>query len=504
MRLISSHARLRFLLVLVGSMALGASQTRTSPAAEIPKPEETWQVIYLSGQRVGYARILIEPVARTDGTRLRTQAETHLTIKRFGQELRMSSELESEETLEGDLLRFRFAMKNPPASSSVTSGEVQGTELLITSEVNGKSRQSRQPWKADVKSPLYQERLMQTSPLKAGEKKEFEVFQPEMNRVSKMTITAGDLEDVKLLGNSTSRLQKLTVTNSLLPGVPTKAWVNEKGDSIKSSTSMLGTEMVTYTVSREEALKSLSVAELDLGVSTLVKTKAIPNPHRSKKVVYRVRIPDEDASAAIPSGSTQMVTPVSRDVVDVTVTAIPLPATATVEDLGAEFTGPTPFLQSDDAGVRDHASRAKGNLADPAQIARSMEAYVHKNLAKKNFSTALASAGEVARNLEGDCTEHAVLLAAMLRSAGIPSRVAVGLVYVDGVSAFGGHMWTEAHMNGQWIPLDATLGQGGIGAAHLKLADATFANSDSAPVAAFTSLITILGKLEIEVRDVTP
>ena len=40
-------------------------------------------------------------------------------------------------------------------------------------------------------------------------------------------------------------------------------------------------------------------------------------------------------------------------------------------------------------------------------------------------------------NFSGDCTEHAVLAAAMCRAVEVPSRVAIGLVYVEKESAFG-------------------------------------------------------------------
>ena len=107
-----------------------------------------------------------------------------------------------------------------------------------------------------------------------------------------------------------------------------------------------------------------------------------------------------------------------------------------------------------------------------------MEKYVRDKLEKKNFSTALASAAEVAEKLEGDCTEHAVLLAAMLRAKQIPSRVAVGIVYVElnKQPSFGGHMWTEAWLDDKWVPLDATLGRGGTHAGHIKLGDSSFAD----------------------------
>jgi transglutaminase/protease-like cytokinesis protein 3 len=117
----------------------------------------------------------------------------------------------------------------------------------------------------------------------------------------------------------------------------------------------------------------------------------------------------------------------------------------------------------------------------------------------KNFSTGLATASEVAREMQGDCTEHAVLLAAMLRAKEIPSRVVVGLVYSDRHSAFAGHMWTEAFLDGQWVPLDATMGRGGIGAAHVKVTDSSLDEDAPTPVAAFIPMMHLLGQMSIEV-----
>ena len=77
------------------------------------------------------------------------------------------------------------------------------------------------------------------------------------------------------------------------------------------------------------------------------------------------------------------------------------------------------------------------------------------------------------QNAKGDCTEHAVLLAALCRARGIPARVAIGLVYVSAAQGFGYHMWNEVWIDGGWIPLDATIARGGTGAAHLKLADSS-------------------------------
>jgi transglutaminase-like putative cysteine protease len=168
-----------------------------------------------------------------------------------------------------------------------------------------------------------------------------------------------------------------------------------------------------------------------------------------------------------------------------------------------EFLAPNSYIQSDDDLVRKHAVDAAGDETDPWKAAQLMEKWVWENLKKKNFSTLLASAAEVAKDLSGDCTEHAVLLAAMARARGIASRVAVGLVYARSLSAFAGHMWTEVNINGAWVPLDATQGKGRVGADHIKFADSSFADGgEETPLTAFLPLVTVLGKLKIDVREV--
>src|SRR5207249_84523 len=97
----------------------------------------------------------------------------------------------------------------------------------------------------------------------------------------------------------------------------------------------------------------------------------------------------------------------------------------------------------------------------------------HNNMRSLNFTEAMATADQVARTLEGDCTEYAMLAAAMCRVVQVPSRTALGLVYAElrQGPVFAYHMWTEVWIDGQWLALDATLGRGSIGAAHIKITD---------------------------------
>lgn len=461
--------------------------------------EESWSSLYLAGQRIGFTRSIVETIPGSNGNRVKTFSESRMTIKRFGQSLVMKQQITTEETEQGDLVRFKSVMANPPASSTIMEGTIQGKELKLIQTINGKEKESKQEWRPEVKSPAFQDRILRLSPMKPGDSRSFEAFLPDFAKVAQIKLTAVNFEEIKVSDGSKQKLLKVTMTQSLVPGLVVVAWVDETGESIKTTTSMLGTEMVTFKVSKEEALKAVDGTELDLAVSTLVKTSRIPSGHASKKVVYRISLQGQNPENVIPSSAGQVVKKSGTDTTELTVIAIPVSKEDSATPVGDEFLADSQFLQRDDAKVQEHARKAAGDARDAGEIARRMEKYVQQNLTKKNFSTAMASAGEVAKTLEGDCTEHAVLLAAMLRAKGIPSRVAVGLVYVDSLSAFGGHMWTEAYLGGKWIPLDATLGLGGTGAAHIKLSDTSLSDDGPAAMSSFAPLMLVIGQLKLEV-----
>lgn len=70
-----------------------------------------------------------------------------------------------------------------------------------------------------------------------------------------------------------------------------------------------------------------------------------------------------------------------------------------------------------------------------------------------------ATASAVAATLEGDCTEHALLSAALARSAGIPARIVHGaaLLQLQGRWQAYGHAWTQTYEAGRWVLRDSAL-----------------------------------------------
>jgi transglutaminase-like putative cysteine protease len=125
------------------------------------------------------------------------------------------------------------------------------------------------------------------------------------------------------------------------------------------------------------------------------------------------------------------------------------------------------LIQSEDKEIITLAKKTVEGLKDPFMAAKMILGWVFENLEKKPV-VSVPDAKEILKNREGDCNEHATILTALLRAAGIPGRVVVGLVYQDG--RFYYHAWNEAYIN-KWISMDATLKQMPVDATHIKLID---------------------------------
>jgi hypothetical protein len=57
-------------------------------------------------------------------------------------------------------------------------------------------------------------------------------------------------------------------------------------------------------------------------------------------------------------------------------------------------------------------------------------------------------------------------------------------------------MWTEVFVDNRWIGVDGTLGQGGLGAGHIKLNTSNL--KDGAAMSSFLPVAQVLGRLKIE------
>ncbi|MFP6762031.1 MAG: hypothetical protein VB858_00385, partial [Planctomycetaceae bacterium] len=204
---------------------LAAAQQSLVVAADDKPAEESWQVINLSGQRVGFGRVSTREIERDGQTVFVIEHSEQLTIKRFGQSLRIETRTRTEETAAGRLLNYEYVMNNPPASSSRTVGTVDGKKLKIVSTVAGRERTRNVDFDPSVRSPGYLERSIREKPLQSGETRSVRMFLPEYGKVTSVRVSADDLREVKLYDGSTAKLLKVRTSMTLLPGVEIRSFV---------------------------------------------------------------------------------------------------------------------------------------------------------------------------------------------------------------------------------------------------------------------------------------
>jgi hypothetical protein len=462
-------------------------------------PRETWDVYYIDGAKVGYSHTKVEALA---DDQVRTTNVNELSMKRFGQSITQQVTVEAIETKSGAPLSFSATMQAGPVAMKTTGKWSEG-KLALASSTLGKSQNSTLDWKPEYGGIFAGEQSLVNEPLKPGEKRSLKALVPIMNSIGELQFSAHDLEKTKLLDGEAELLKVDYVTVIAGTKIDTTIWVDEHGEILKSYLPQL--KQTTYRTTKEVALSKDGAGAFDLGTQSIVKiNRPLDRPHATQKIVYKATLPSGEIKDLFVAGPAQAIKELDKHTAEVTVRALrpdhPEKLDAPDEKPTDDDLAPNNLIQSDDELVQSLAHSVVPDEKDPWKVALALEALVRKTITAKNFTQAFATAAEVAQSKEGDCTEHAVLLAALARARDIPARGAMGLVYYPSGNGFAYHMWTEVWINDRWIPLDATLGRGGIGAAHLKLAHSNLKGANA--YSAFLPVFRVLGQLKLEVVEV--
>ncbi len=474
-----------------------------SPTANADPREETWMACSINGSRIGYTHLVMEPAPDDGQPVLRFEYDDELKLRRFGADTVVRTRLSSLETRDGELLSFRSEMQAGPGAM-VSEGRREGDQLKLRTSNQGKVDEHSLPWNKQYGGFFADQLSLRRQPMRPGETRRLQALLPILNVVGQVRLEATAFESIELPAGTRQLLRINATTDIGTAEIKSVLWTDPQGKPHKVKDLQLGMEAVLTT--QEDARRPSSGGGFDLGFDTVVRIdRPLRDPHRTRRIVYRARLKDGDVKSLFAEGVMQTVRPLGDGAVEVTVQAVrpdQPPAVA-----GPPSDPPTDadrqastMLQSEDATVRKMAEAVAVGQSDAWTIATALENHVKKSIRLKNYSTAMATAAEVAQSLEGDCTEHAMLLAALCRARSVPARVAIGLVYYPSASGFAYHMWTEAWIKDRWIPLDATLGMGGIGAAHLKLADSSLEGTSA--YAELLPVIQALGRLQLEIVSV--
>jgi hypothetical protein len=459
-----------------------------------------WAACFVGGSQVGYTHLTTQRVSIDGESHVRYRYRDELKMQRFQDTTVVRSSLECLEDAAGDLLQFRSQVDTGP-SGMTTEGHVDQGRLHMELQTAGRIEHQEIAWQSGWGGFFADHRSLQAQPMKPKETRRLKALLPILHQVGEIRLEAVGYESVPLL-EETKQLLRVDMTTIVGPTrLRSIVWCDDRGNVWKTRDLQLDLE--AFRCDRETALRPVSGDGFDLGDSTVVRVpQPLAAPHRTTRAIYQARLPHGEITQTFIQDGSQSLRIIDQHTVQLTVEAIRPEVPATFPD--SAWTEPTAadrrstaMIQSDDATIVQMAAEVASQETDPWRLACALEGYVKRTVQLKNYSTAMATAAEVAESLEGDCTEHAVLLAALCRARQIPARVAIGLVYHPPAQGFAYHMWTEVWIEDRWIGMDATLGQGGIGAAHLKLAISSMEGSSA--FADMLPIVQVIGRLELEI-----
>ncbi|MEX0774216.1 MAG: transglutaminase-like domain-containing protein [Phycisphaeraceae bacterium] len=481
------------LLIAIALLALVAAPLHAADDQTF----DDWYVILMDDQPMGW----MHAVRQRKGDHLVSTNQVHLSIKRGQAAMTMEMSDEFVETLDAKAV----SMGSTQALGAITitmraTFKTDGVE--VTTEQGGQTTTRADPlpqgqWYTPAAFERYADEQIAKGETAFGGR----VITPLLG-LAPVRIDAKKLgqENIEVLGKTVPAQLWETTTTPPGAGATERIYVDEKYRLLKSTMDVMGMKLTVLAADKELAQKQVNPP--DLLAKTLIKPdKPIKDARKLRSAVYELtfdqagaqaraesakpRIPSDNQTAQaalLPRGGYQRVVwaddHTARVVVDLDSPVNPgtdLPTDASRKS--------STLLNSDDPEVRKLADQAVAELpkdATPAQQAEAMRRFVHGYVTAKDLSVGFASAGQVARTRQGDCTEHAVLLAAMLRAGGIASRTVSGVIYIDRFMGqdhvFGYHLWTQAWLGdddakkgGRWVDLDATLADQPFDAAHIAL-----------------------------------
>jgi transglutaminase-like putative cysteine protease len=438
------------------------------------KAVDEWFGIYQQGKKIGYAHTRTVPEADT----YHLIEESEMDILALGSVQRVKTVINSYTTKNFLLKYFDFMMQSDAVTMKI-KGAVLGKKLVLDIETGGQKRSER----IGLNAPPYLSPNIKPAVLlmglDEGKQYRFPLFNPATMSSEEATVTVESRERIKV-GDQEKTIYKLKET---FQGMETTTWISQDGDTLKEE-SALG-----YVLRREsmtEAKKRDTGGPI-VDIITLTMIPSDPIKDFSQVKYLRARIKGVSLQGFQLEGDGQTL---AGDVIAITREEVPsayrLPY---AEKTQAPYLLPNALIQSDDRQIINQSAKILSGEKDPREAAKKLNDWVYAAIYKKPV-VSIPSALEVLKQREGDCNEHTALYTALARAAGIPTRMAAGIVYME--NGFYYHAWPEIWLS-RWMPVDPTLGQYPADATHIRFATGNLDRQ--------SDIIRLVGKLKVEVLE---
>ena len=469
-----------FLILLAVRLELFKENTFDQPAEQrtaITHPSESWMNIYQNKRKIGVTHRTFNAL---NNGHFQTSEKVTMQINTMGVIQALSIATESDLNPDMTFSSFNFEL-NSSLFRFNARGYVSKNKLILYTGLPPSQQKTIIPIKdvPHISGNIYEAAFR--GGLERSVTRDFSIFDPSTLGIRKVSVTRNADEIIPIMG-------KRVLTQKLCAdfmGAKNCAWLAADGEVLRES-GILGLSM--EKVNAEQARIGISTN----GAADMTQIASIPSnliiPEPSKLTAIVIKITGIRSQGLLLHGGRQ-----TFDHNMLTITRESLSATAqqaTVPPVFQKYLQPSPLIQSADAKI---TAQVKKIIlpADSSQVRlRKIVQWVYRTLEKKPVLS-VPNALEVLKNKMGDCNEHAVLTAALLRAAGIPTQIEMGLLYLNG--RFYYHAWNLAYI-GQWVTVDTVFNQIPADVTHLRLVRGEGAEQ--------LDLLGLMGKIKLEVTSI--
>lgn len=427
--------------------------------------KDTWMNLYLKDKKIGYSHSVL--TKQDTGYQMDETLFMRMNLMGFSQDVQMTTAAALNPDL--SLNTFDFKLHSGQFDFNAAGQMKPGNKLSVTTNISGTPR-TEEIQLAHV--PHLTGGVLHAAArdyqLTQKDQFDFHIFDPATMSQEPVTVTVIGEEEITSMGQIVNTT-KLTLS---FKGAVQTAWMDKNNEIIREK-GLLG--MTLEKTSKENALAGLSdkttAPSMTPDITEIASVKSnviIDNPRNTS--FLKVELSGIDVDTLYLNGGRQTLhRTLSGNILSITKESM-LDTSTKTETIHASdlepFLRPEQFIESDHPTITELAAEIVSSDDLPVVKGQKLVDWVFKNIEKRPVIS-IPDAVTTLENRIGDCNEHAVLLAALARAAGIASKIESGLVYLNG--RFYYHAWNLLYV-GQWITADAVFGMMPADAARIRFA----------------------------------
>ncbi len=463
---------------------------------------DRWYEVFMNGSKIGRAHSTMKLIE----DEVVSESSFNMAIKRAGISVEMKAMERTRESIAGEIKSFSGEIKMAGVPI-LKKGWIEGNEIVVKEKQFFRETEKRYPFDSEGRMTWGLMKLLREKGFKqAGSEFETKMYSADFGMASttKAKIKSLGEKTITINGKDCKVFQNEITLLTGMGEMKTINWLDHNGFAVKTKMQMGGIPIEIKQCTEQVAKKSSESKDFLFETLIFLDQQIPPN---ADSIRFKVKILKGEMTKKLHSNRNQKIEWIDGKnfIVDVQVEHWNKSSLKKEnhQKVGMEYRESNLMIDSEDQLIRKLAKGAGRGSKNIIDLSENLFLFAHQYIRHKNFRVGFATAGETARSREGDCTEHAVFLAALGRALGIPTRVATGIVFMNEFekkeNVMGFHMWTEFHLNGKWRTLDSALKK--IGSHPDRITFSVSSLSQDSLIEIGLGLAEMIGNIEVEIES---